>query len=274
MTPVLSALAIGVIEGVTEWLPVSSTGHMLLFDRFFGLSRAVPEEFYAFFLVAVQLGAIAAVVWLYFDQLNPFSRRKTREERKSTFRLWGNVAIATVPAVAAGFFLDDLIEKRLSSPVVIAAALIGYGILFLFLDRRRRPVRVEDTGEITGKDAFTVGLFQVLSLVPGTSRSGATITGGVLSGLSLPAAAEFSFFMAIPVMAGASLLRGVKFAASGVRIGGEEWCILLTGAIAAFAVSLLTVRFLTGFVKKHGFTVFGWYRILLGLAVILCTVFS
>ncbi len=266
----ISAL-IGVVEGITEWLPISSTGHMLLLDELVGLKNYVSDAFYSFFLVAIQLGAVLAVVILYFKRLNPFSPSKTYEEKKGTWRLWLLVLIGMLPCAVIGIPLDDFFEEKLYGPIVIAITLIVYGVAFILIERLKKgkAFRVEDAGSLTLKDAALIGCFQVLSLIPGTSRSGSTILGAMLLGVSRKAAAEYSFFMAIPVMLGASLLRALKFVLSGASITSLEWGVLLVGAFVAFIVSYIAIRFLVGFVKKHSFEVFGWYRIALGLIVLI-----
>ena len=266
----LCAVIIGVVEGVTEWLPVSSTGHMILVDELLGMKEGVSPEFYDFFLVAIQLGAIFAVVVLYFGKLNPFSRKKTESERRGTWRLWLCVVIGVLPAALIGIPFDDFFEEHLYGFPVVAAALVLYGIAFILIERKRKeiPSRVESVYELSYRDAFLIGCFQALSLIPGTSRSGSTILGGMLLGVSRTAAAEFSFFMAAPVMAGASLIRGLKFISSGVGMTGREALVLAIGALVAFVVSLVAIRFLMGFVKRHSFEAFGWYRIILGSLVL------
>ena len=266
----LCAVIIGVVEGVTEWLPVSSTGHMILVDELLGMKEGVSPEFYEFFLVAIQLGAILAVVVLYFDKLNPFSRKKSETEKRATWRLWLCVVIGVLPAALIGIPLDDFFEEHLYGFPVVAAALVLYGIAFILIERKRKdmPSRVESVYDLSYRDAFFIGCFQALSLIPGTSRSGSTILGGMLLGVSRTAAAEFSFFMAAPVMAGASLIRGLKFILSGVGMTGTEALVLAIGAFVAFIVSLVAIRFLMGFVKKHSFEAFGWYRIILGSLVL------
>ena len=265
----LCAVIIGVVEGVTEWLPVSSTGHMILVDELLGMKEGVSSEFYDFFLVAIQLGAILAVVVLYFGKLNPFTSKKSREEKRATWRLWLCVVIGVLPAALIGIPLDDFFEEHLYGFPVVAAALIVYGIAFILIERfkKDKPCRVESIYDLSYRDALLIGCFQALSLIPGTSRSGSTILGGMLLGVSRTAAAEFSFFMAAPVMAGASLIRGLKFIASGAGMSGREILVLLIGALVAFAVSLVAIRFLMNFVKKHSFESFGWYRIILGVLV-------
>lgn len=268
---VLSAVLIGILEGVTEWLPVSSTGHMLLFDALFGMETAVSPAFYSFFLAFVQLGAVLAVVVLYFDRLNPWSRKKTVNEQKEAFRLWRCVLIGILPAALLGIPLDDLLEEYFYGVPVIAGALILYGVAFILIERRKkgRDARLERVYDISARDALGIGFFQALSLIPGTSRSGSTILGGMLLGASREASAEFSFFMAAPVMLGASFVRGIKFFASGVGMTANELLLLLIGTLVSFFVSIAVIRFLMSFVKKHSFALFGWYRILLGAFVLL-----
>lgn len=267
----LCALLIGIVEGITEWLPVSSTGHMLLLDALLGMQNKVSEDFYSFFLVAIQLGAALAVFVLFLQRLNPFTRKKNAEEKKKTWRLWLYIIVGMLPAAVIGIPLDDFFEEHLYGYPVIAAALIVYGIAFIVIERwkKNKPTRVETMDDMSWKTALFIGCFQVLSLIPGTSRSGSTILGGMLLGVSRTVSAEFSFLMALPVMAGASLLRGLKFFLSGVGISYTEWLILAVGVVTAFLVSILAIRFLMSFVRRHSFEVFGWYRIALGLLVIL-----
>ena len=304
----LKAAVYGVVEGITEWLPISSTGHMLLLEQFMPLS--VSKDFWDMFLVVIQLGAIIAVLVAFFHELNPFSRTKSADERRSTWTLWAKTIVACVPAAVVGLPLDDWIEDHLGSPFVIAAALIVYGIAFIVIETLRerrakrlmasaagqasasyRPrhlaaaapqpqqeltvsqvadadARVQDIDDLDWKTALGIGLFQVLSIVPGTSRSGSTIIGGLILGCSRTVVAQFTFYLAIPVMVGASGLRLVKFFLKGNAFSGSEAAILLTGCVVAFLVSLAAIRFLMGFVKKHDFKPFGWYRIVLGVAVI------
>ncbi len=268
----LISAAIGIVEGITEWLPISSTGHMLLLDEILQLkNHGVSAAFYDFFIVAIQLGAVLAVVVLYFGKLNPFSPKKTVQEKKNTWRTWLLVLIGILPAALIGIPLDDWLEENLYHFPVIAAALIIYGILFIVIERLRKGKenRVESIESMSFKTALMIGCFQVLSLIPGTSRSGSTILGGMILGVSRTAAAEFSFFMALPVMLGASLIRGLKFVLEGAVITTLEIWVLLVGVVIAFAVSLIAIRFLMNFVKKHSFEVFGWYRIALGLLVLI-----
>lgn len=265
---VLYAILMGMIEGVTEWLPVSSTGHMILFDHFFTVE--LSKAFKDFFLVAIQLGAILAVIVLYFTRLNPFSGKKTPAEKKKTWRTWLMVIIGMLPAAIIGIPFDDYFEEHFYTFPVVALALIVYGVAFIVIERMRRQKTnsIEQVEDINWKTALLIGLFQVLSLIPGTSRSGSTILGAMLLGVSRTAAAEYSFFMSIPVMFGASLLRGFKFFRDGVSMTGTEVLVLLVGCAVAFIVSYIAIRFLMDFVKKHSFEAFGWYRIALGIVVL------
>ncbi len=265
----LKALFIGIVQGITEWLPVSSTGHMILFDEIVKLGGS--EEFKEMFMVVIQLGSILAVAALYFRKLNPFAFTKTKEEKKSTVTLWFKVAVGAIPAAIIGFLLDDWIDAHFFNYLVVAVALIVYGIFFILIERfkDKSQFKVQSVDEITYKDAFKIGCFQVLSLIPGTSRSGSTILGGMLSGVSRVASAEFSFFMAIPIMLGASCLKIYKFFDDGNLLSGNEILILLVGIIVAFVVSLIAIKFLMGFVKRHSFESFGWYRIILGIVIII-----
>ncbi len=265
---IIKAIILGIVEGITEWLPVSSTGHLILFDEF--LSLNVSEEFRALFLVVIQLGAILAVPVLFFDKLNPFGKKKTAEEKRGTWNLWGKVVVGMLPAALIGIPLDDLFEAHLYRYEVVAAALIVYGVAFIVIENRRRAstFRIEDVHELTYRDALVIGAFQVLSLIPGTSRSGSTILGGMLTGVSRTASAEFSFFMAIPVMLGASLLKILKFFLDGFTATAPELGLLLIGCAVSFVVSLLAIRFLMDFVKRHDFKPFGIYRIGLGVVVL------
>ena len=263
----LYAVIIGIIQGITEWLPISSTGHMILANEVIKLP--VSEAFWNMFLVVIQLGSILAVLFLYFHKLNPFSPRKSAKQKRDTLRLWLKVIVGIIPAGVIGVLFDDIVESALSGPIVVAIALIAYGVLFLVLERRPREPKVKTLNQLSYKNALQIGCFQVLSLIPGTSRSGSTILGGMICGTSREVAAEFSFFLAIPVMFGASLLRGAKFLLSGTPITGPEIGILITGVIVAFIVSIFAIKFLMGYIRKHDFKVFGYYRIVLGIIVIL-----
>lgn len=266
---ILKAIFFGIIEGITEWLPVSSTGHMILFEEFVRLE--VSDEFFEMFLVVIQLGAILAVPILFFEKLNPISKKKSPEERRATLSLWCKVIVGVLPAAVVGLLLDDFLDEHFYNFITVAVALIVYGIAFIVIEkcwRKNSEPRIGDVYSITYKDALLIGAFQMLSLIPGTSRSGSTILGSMILGVSRGAGAEFSFFMAIPVMLGASLLKILKFAASGALVTGAEIGILLVGMAASFVISLVTIKFLMDFVKKHDFSVFGIYRIILGLILI------
>ena len=259
---VLKVIILGIIQGITEWLPVSSTGHMLLFDELMPLHQSA--EFVSVFMVVVQLGSVLAVVVLFFRKLWPFG--KERSETRRTLTLWGKVLIASIPAGAAGFLFDDVIDSRLSVWPVIAAALALYGIAYIILEKCVRiRTRINSVDELTVRDSLIMGAFHMMALIPGTSRSGSTNLGGMITGVSRPAAAEFSFFMALPVMAGASLLRLVK---SGFGFTAGEWGLLFLGALVAFLVSLAVIKGLMSYVRSHDFSVFGIYRILLAAVVV------
>ena len=261
----IKTILFGVVEGLTEWLPVSSTGHMIFVDEFVRLD--VSKQFMDMFLVVIQLGAILAVVALNFEKLNPWSSWKSRQEKKETVRLWSKVILACLPAAVIGLLFNDYMEKHFMTAPVVSFTLILYGILFIVVEnynKHRRP-RISDLSRLDYKTAFIIGVFQVLSLVPGTSRSGATILGGILFGASRYVAAEFTFFLAIPVMFGASLLKMVKF---GFHYTGAEIIILIVGMVTAFIVSILSIKFLLSYIKTNDFKAFGWYRIALGLVVL------
>lgn len=268
MVELLKAVLFGIVEGVTEWLPISSTGHLILLNEFVPLT--VSGEFQSMFDVVIQLGAILAVVVLYFDKLNPFARLKSDDQRANTWLLWLKVIIAIIPSGVVGVLFDDWMDANLHTSVVVAAMLIVYGVAFILVElaHRRKLPRVSDVFEIGWGTALMIGFFQCLSLVPGTSRSGATILGGILFGVSRAAAAEFSFFMAIPTMAGASAIKLLKFFLSGAAFGTAELMILLVGCAVSFLVSLIAIRSLIAYVRRHSFSAFGVYRILLGIAVL------
>lgn len=262
---IFKAVLWGVVEGVTEWLPISSTGHMILIDELVRLD--VTPAFKEMFLVVIQLGAILAVVALYFEKLNPFSRGKSPKQRRETFSLWYKVILACVPAGIVGILFNDYMEENFFNYQTVAVALIVYGVLFIAIEnrnKRKRP-RIRDLANLDYATALMIGVFQVLSLVPGTSRSGATILGAILIGTSRYVAAEFTFFLAIPVMFGASLLKMMKF---GWNYTSNEIAILLTGVISAFVVSILAIKFLMGYIKNNDFKAFGYYRIVLGIIVL------
>ena len=288
---ILKAVLIGVVEGITEWLPISSTGHMILVDEFVKLD--VSDTFLELFLVVIQLGAIMAVLILYFHKLNPFSGRKTPDERRGTWRLWGMVVVGCLPAAAIGLTLDDFFNEHFYNAWTVAVALIAYGVAFIVLERRNRSrvaaarealgaaeggegafdedalFRVRTVDDIDWKTALKIGCFQMLAIIPGTSRSGSTIIGGMLCGCSRTAAAEFTFFLAIPVMFGWGVLKMVKYIAElGFVMTTTELAVLVVGIAVAFAVSVLSIKFLMGYIKRNDFAVFGWYRIVVGCVVL------
>jgi len=266
----LKSAIIGIVQGITEWLPVSSTGHMILAEKL--LNLRVSEDFWNMFKVVIQFSSILAVVMIYFHKLNPFSSKKTAKEKQETYSLWGKVLVAVVPAAIAGLFLDDLIDNVLSGSLVIAATLIIYGVAFLWVENRKAKPNTQDLTVLSYKTAFCIGLFQVLALIPGTSRSGATILGALILGCSRFVGTEFSFFMAVPVMLGASGLKLLKFLLKGAVLSGLEWAVMITGFLVTFFVSVWAIKFLIGYIKKHDFKAFGVYRIILGLLVILAVV--
>ena len=310
----LKSLLLGIVEGITEWLPISSTGHMIIVDDFVQLQ--VSPEFLALFLVVIQIGAILAVLTLYFHKLNPLSPRKTAGEKRATWRLWGMVAIGCIPAAVIGILFDDWVNAHFYNTVTVAAMLILYGIVFIVMERRNRrrlrraraavaaeaaqpaaprgrharvqPLptmpaassaeldaaaecrifRITDVDAIDWKTALKIGCFQVLAIIPGTSRSGATIIGGMLCGCSRTAAAEFTFFLAIPIMFGWGLVKCLKFFAAGLAMSATEIVVLVVGVVSAFVMSVLSIKFLMGYIKKNDFAAFGWYRIVVGIVVL------
>ena len=266
----LKAVLFGIVEGVTEWLPISSTGHLILLNEFITLN--VSDEFRSMFDVVIQLGAILAVIVLFFHKLNPFSPRKTEGEKKQTWQLWFKVIAAIIPSGIVGVLFDDWMEAHFHNATVVSIALIVYGVAFILVERRNaRRVggkTVEDVYAIDYKTALLIGCFQCLSLIPGTSRSGSTILGAILIGVGRSAGAEFSFFMAIPTMLGASAIKGLKFLLSGVAATGTEIGVLIVGCVVSFVVSLLVIRGLMEYVRRHFFSAFGVYRIILGVVVL------
>ena len=261
---IIKAIILGIIQGITEWLPVSSTGHMILADEFIHLLNGTNKDFVDLFLVVIQFGSILAVVTLYFNRLNPFSPKKTQQEKKATWSMWFKVLVAEIPAAIVGLLFDDAIDGALYNWYTVAAMLAIYGVAFIIVEKRPHESKIFSIEDITYKTALLMGVFQMLALVPGTSRSGATILGAVILGASRGTAAEFSFFLAIPVMFGASLLKLVKY---GFAFTGQEFWLLIIGMATAYLVSLATIKFLMEFVKKRDFTVFGWYRIALAAVV-------
>lgn len=264
---IIKIFFISLIEGITEWLPVSSTGHMIIFDEIVKLNFS--EEFKSLFMVVIQLGAILAVVFLYFEKLNPFSPSKSRYEKSKTWDLWKKVIVGCLPMAILGFLLDDFIDSKLKNAWIVTSMLILYGILFIVIERVKKrsskKPKITETSNISYVDALKIGGFQILSLIPGTSRSGSTIIGGLLSGASREVAAEFSFFMGIPLMFGASFLKIVKY---GFNYSTSEIFYLSLAMILTFVISIFVIKTLMEYLKKHNFEVFGWYRIVLGVIVL------
>lgn len=260
---ILKSIVLGIVQGITEWLPVSSTGHLILVEDFmkFNLSADFREAFF----VVIQLGSILAVILLFFRKLNPFDPGKMARERRETLKLWMKIAAASIPAGIIGFLFDDPIEKALYNPTTVALTLIGYGIVFIIIENWNHKPKITELNQLSYKTAICIGLFQVLALIPGTSRSGATIIGAVLLGTSRYIAAEFSFFLALPIMVAAS---GYKLLKTGMDFSGTEWAALGTGSLVAFLVSVFAIKFLMDYIKKHDFKVFGYYRIVLGAIVL------
>jgi undecaprenyl-diphosphatase len=263
---IIKAIILGIIEGITEWLPISSTGHMILADEFIRLN--LSDAFKEMFLVVIQLGAIIAVIILYFQKLNPFSSKKTVDEKKDTIALWLKVIVACVPAGIIGLLFNDQIDAIFYNYKTVAITLILYGVLFIIIEQRNksRHAKINEFSQLNYSTVLIIGLFQILALIPGTSRSGATILGAVLIGTSRSIAAEFSFFLSIPVMFGASAVKLAKF---GLDFSGAEVTVLLVGMVTAFLVSIWSIKFLVDYIKKHDFKVFGYYRIVLGIIVLL-----
>ena len=264
----LKAVFLGIVEGITEWLPISSTGHLILVNEFLNLRQS--KDFIDMFNIVIQLGAILAVMVIYFKRLNPFQPGKTAREVQLTWQLWLKVVIACIPSAFFGLLLDDWMEAHLSNFFVVAIMLVVYGIAFIWIEDRNRRVepKVTDLARMSYKTAFYIGLFQVLSIIPGTSRSGATILGGIIVGTSRSVAADFTFFLGIPTMFGYSGLKAVKYFIDGNTLTGGQAAILLVASVTAFLVSLFVIRFLMNYIKKHDFTVFGKYRIVLGIIVL------
>ena len=268
MLEILKVILLGIVEGITEWLPISSTGHLILVDEFVKLNAS--EEFMSMFKVVIQLGAIMAVVVLYFNKLNPFSANKTRKQKIQTIQLWMKVVVACIPAGVLGILFDNWMEEHLHNYIVVSIMLILYGVLFIVVENwnKRNEPKVTKLSGLTYQTALLIGAFQVLSLIPGTSRSGATIIGALLIGVSRYVAAEFTFFLAIPVMFGASGIKILKFLKVGGGFSGMEAAMLIVGCLTAFFVSVLAIKFLMGYIKKNDFKVFGYYRIVLGILVL------
>lgn len=260
----IKSIILGVVEGITEWLPISSTGHMILVNEFMGIQKG---DFFdsQIFLYVIQLGAILAIATLYFNKLNPFAPSKTVQEKKDTWQMWFKVVVACIPAAVLGLLFNDMMDA-VSTPFVVSLMLIIYGVGFILIERKNKAATLDNMNSMTYKTALIIGLFQVLSIIPGTSRSGATILGAMLIGCSRGLAAEFSFFLAIPVMFGVSFL---KIITNDYAMNGEAWIMLVVAMVVAYVVSLIAVKFLVSYVRRHDFKVFGWYRIILGAVVIL-----
>lgn len=264
---IVKAVILGIIQGITEWLPISSTGHLILFDEIWPMTST--PEFFEVFKVVIQFGSILAVCVLFFHKLNPFSPRKSVSEKKETYELWKKVIVGVIPIVIVGSPLDMILEDYLSGVYVIATTLILYGIAFIYIESRNHKPTTRSLEALSYKTAFLIGCFQVLAAIPGTSRSGATILGAVLLGCSRYVASEFSFFLAVPVMAGASGLKLLKYFLKVGMFSGTEWILLLIGTFVAFVVSIFAIRMLLSYIRKHDFKIFGVYRIILGIIVFL-----
>ncbi len=262
MIEAIKSVFLGIVEGITEWLPISSTGHMILVNEFMNESNSLFTT--DLYLYVIQLGAILAIATLYFQKLNPFSPQKTPQEKKDTWQMWFKVVVACLPAAVIGLLFNDFME-HFENWYVISATLILYGIAFLLIERKQKESRISQMNQMTYTTAILIGIFQVLSIIPGTSRSGSTILGAMILGCSRSLAAEFSFFLAIPVMFGVSLL---KIVTNDYIMASTDWGLLLLGMVTAYMVSMMAVKFLTDYVRKHDFKVFGWYRIVLGILVI------
>lgn len=269
MLDIIKSIILGIVEGITEWLPVSSTGHLILVKELMSGNGFVADaSFFDLYLYVIQFGAILSVVTLFFKKLNPFAPSKTKEEKNDTWQMWFKVIVACIPAAVIGLLLDDYMEK-IENWAVVSAMLIIYGIAFIIVESRRKKELVTDMKSMTYKTALLIGAFQVLSIIPGTSRSGATILGAILLGCSRGVAAEFSFFLAIPVMLGVSVLKIGKFIMEGSVMTGSHLTVLIIGMLVSYLVSMAAIKFLMDFVKKHDFKSFGYYRIILGILVIL-----
>ncbi|MER0123568.1 undecaprenyl-diphosphate phosphatase [Streptococcus sp. ZJ93] len=267
---IIKAIFFGIVEGITEWLPISSTGHLILMQEFISFKN-VSADFTSMFNVVIQLGAILAVMVIYFDRLNPFQAGKTDRQIQLTWQLWAKVVIAALPAAVLGFLFDDWLDDHLYNFIVVAVMLIVYGVAFIYVEKRQQEYRLEVTSlaKMSYQTALYIGLFQILALIPGTSRSGATIIGGILLGTSREVATEFTFFLGIPMMFGASFLKVIKLFVKGLSVTAGQWILLLVAMGTAFLTSLVVIRFLTDYVKKHDFTFFGKYRIALGTILVI-----
>lgn len=264
---IINSIIFGIVQGITEWLPISSTGHMILLDQFINITQ--DKAFRDLFLVVIQFGSILAVVTLYFNKLNPFSNRKTIVQKRETWTMWFKVLVGCLPAAVIGLLFDDFIMDKFYNWQVVAAMLIIYGVLFIILESRNKEPRISSINDMSYTMAAAIGIFQVLAMIPGTSRSGATILGAVLIGASRNVAAEFSFFLAVPVMLGASALKIVKYFMEFGMFNSQQFLVLIVGMAVAYAVSIFAIKFLMDYIRKHDFKAFGYYRIVLGILVIL-----
>jgi undecaprenyl-diphosphatase len=264
MLEILKAIILGIIQGITEWLPISSTGHLILFENILKLDFST--SFINTFMVVIQFGSILAVVVMFFNKLNPFSSKKELEEKKETINLWLKIIVATIPAAVIGFLFEDKIDELLYNALTVSITLIVYGIVFLLIEKRNSKAKIDSLSKISFKTAFLIGLFQTLALIPGTSRSGSTIVGALLIGTSRYVATEFSFFLAIPTMFGASCYKLLDY---GLSFTTSELTVLITGLVISFVVSLWVIRFLLNYVRKHNFNVFAYYRIILGIIIVI-----
>jgi len=260
---ILKAIILGIVQGITEWLPISSTGHMILVDEF--IKMKFSDIFVNTFLVVIQFGSILAVITLYFTKLNPFAKQKTSQQKRDTFSLWFKVIVAIIPSGVVGVLYDDLIFDLFYNPVTVALALVVYGVIMVVIEAGRKRSRINHFNDMTYLKAFSIGIFQCLALIPGTSRSGSTIIGAMLLGTSKFVATEFSFFMAVPTMLGASAIKLLK---AGFAFSGFEWMVLGIGSLVAYVVSIFAIKFLMDYIRKHDFKAFGYYRIVLGFLVL------
>lgn len=268
---VLKAILFGIVEGITEWLPISSTGHMIILESLLDVKNTFSDAFWELFLVVIQLGAIIAVIICFFKKLWPFGKTKEKEEKKNIWLIWAKVLVACVPAAVVGLLLDDWLNEHLYNAITVSVTLIVFGIFFIILEiwNKKREFKINEVKDLSFKMALIIGLIQLIALIPGVSRSGVTILGAMLIGCSRTVSAEFSFFLSIPVMLGASLLKGVKFFLDEGTLTSNEWVFLGVGVVVAFLVSLFVIKFLMSFIKKHDFKPFGYYRIALGILLLI-----
>ncbi len=268
---ILKAILFGIVEGITEWLPISSTGHMIILESLLDVKNTFSDAFWGLFLVVIQLGAIIAVIICFFKKLWPFGKTKEKEEKKNIWLIWAKVLVACIPAAVVGLLLDDWLNEHLYNAITVSVTLIVFGIFFIILEiwNKKREFKINEVKDLSFKMALIIGLIQLIALIPGVSRSGVTILGAMLIGCSRTVSAEFSFFLSIPVMLGASLLKGVKFFLDEGTLTSNEWVFLGVGVVVAFLVSLFVIKFLMSFIKKHDFKPFGYYRIALGILLLI-----